>query len=476
MARKKPATLWGGRFAGSPDALLRALGDSLPFDRRLASADVRGSIAYAEALRHAGVVTAEECARLIDGLAAVGGAIETEAFEVAPGDEDIHTLVERLLTERVGPVAGKLHTGRSRNDQVATDLRLYLLEEIAELDDRIAGVQRAIVDKAEAHLDVVMPGYTHLRAAQPVLFSHWILSYLWKLMRDRERLAELRERVAVCPLGSGALAGTPYPIDRATLARSLGFRRPTENSLDAVEDRDVVVEVLGWAALLQTHLSTLAETLIVFSSEPFGFFELGEAYTTGSSLMPQKRNPDALELVRGKTGRLVGHLSGFLCTLKGLPSGYNKDLQEDKPPLFDVIDTLEVELPMIAGLIRTLRIRAAHMAAARDDGLLATDLADYLVGKGVPFREAHGLVGEAVRRAEAHGVPLKELPLAQYQSVDVAFEEDLYGVFDPHRSVAARSAEGGTAPEAVRRQLVAAKRKLDEQAASNEKQDEEATP
>jgi argininosuccinate lyase len=457
MATTETTTLWGGRFSGPPDELLRRFGDSLPFDLRLAAVDVRGSIAYAGALERAGAIDGAERAELAAGLEAVGAALAAGSFAPGPGDEDVHTVVERLLTETVGPVAGKLHTGRSRNDQVATDLRLYLLDEIAILAASVADLQAAMIEKAESHLSVVMPGYTHLRSAQPILFSHWMLSYVWKLARDAERLAQLRERVSVCPLGSGALAGTPYRIDRDALAASLGFARAAENSLDAVEDRDFVAEFLGWAALLQVHLSGLAETLIVWSSEPYGFVELPEAYATGSSLMPQKRNPDSLELVRGKAGRLIGRAAGFLTALKGLPSGYNKDLQEDKEALFDAVDTLKLELPLIAGLIRTLRVRAAHMAAARNDGMLATDLADYLVGRGVPFREAHAAVGEAVRRAERAGVPLKRLDLDQYRAVHPAFAPDLYDVLDPHRSVAARSAKGGTAPDAVREQIAAAK-------------------
>jgi argininosuccinate lyase len=463
MTAKTGTTLWGGRFAAAPDDLLRQFGDSLPFDLRLAAVDVRGSIAYAEALRTAGVIDASECDRLVAGLAAVGDELEAGTVTLEPGDEDVHTLVERLLTERIGPVAGKLHTGRSRNDQVATDLRLYLLDEIAALGSALSALQEAMVEKAESHRSVVMPGYTHQRTAQPVLFSHWMLSHVWKLLRDGERLAELAARTAVCPLGSGALAGTPYPIDRDALAGALGFVSASENSLDAVEDRDFVAEFLTWAAMLQVHLSGLAETLIVWSSEAYGFIQLSEAYATGSSLMPQKRNPDSLELVRGKAGRMIGHATAFLCTLKGLPSGYNKDLQEDKEGLFDAIDALKLELPLLSGLIRSLRVRAAHMAAARNDAMLATDLADYLVFKGVPFREAHVAVGGAVRRAEREGVPLVHLKLEKYQAVHPAFEADLYDVFDPHRSVAARSAKGGTAGEAVEVQIEAARVRMDVQ-------------
>jgi len=453
-------TLWGGCFDTSPDPLLKQFGDSLSFDQRLAAADVRGSIAYAEALLQVGVLDKPEHTKLVSGLEAIAEEFASDNFAFAPDDEDIHTAVERRLTELVGAVAGKLHTGRSRNDQVATDLRLYLRDEISILAESIADLQDAMLAKAVAEIDVVMCGYTHLRPAQPVLFSHWMLSYFWKLARDGERLSELKGRVAYCPLGSGALAGTPYPIDRKQLAETLGFVAPTENSLDAVEDRDFVAEFLVWAALLQVHLSNLAETLILWSTEEFGFVQLSETYATGSSLMPQKRNPDFLELIRGKAGRLIGHATGFLCTLKGIPSGYNKDLQEDKEVLFDTIDTLKLELPLAVGMIRTLRVCAAHMATARTDALLATDLADYLVQQGVPFRESHKLVGQAVRKAEQVGVPLQQLDLNQYQAIDPRFDEKLYDVFDHHRSVAARTAQGGTAPEAVEAQIAAASRHL----------------
>ncbi len=444
---------WGGRFVAATDELLRRFGDSIGFDRRMYEADVRGSIAYAGALARAGLITAEERDQLVAGLEQVRAEFDAGTFQIRPDDEDIHTAVERRLGELVGPVAGKLHTGRSRNDQVATDLRLYLLDEMASLRRTLIELQGAIVQKAEAHLDVIMPGYTHLQQAQPLLFGHWLLSFFWKFQRDRERLAGVARRTGVCPLGSGALAGNPFGIDRQALAAELGFAAVSENSVDAVDDRDYVVEFLAWAALVQIHLSCLAEDLIVWASREFGFVDVGEAYSTGSSLMPQKKNPDSLELMRGKSGRVIGHLTGLLTTLKGLPSAYNKDLQEDKEAIFDVIDTLKMELPIAAGVIRTLTVNAARMAAALDDALLATDLADYLVRKGVPFRESHHLVGQAVRRAEELGVSLHGLGLATYQAIHPAFAEDVYAVFDFRRSVEARSTEGGTAPDAVRVQI-----------------------
>jgi len=452
--------LWGGRFTSAPDELMRHFGDSIGFDRRMYAADIRGSIAYASALAHAGIITKEEQNQIIAGLEQVRTEFDTGAFQIKPGDEDIHTAVERRLEELIGPLAGKLHTGRSRNDQVTTDLRLYLLDTIAALRQALIELQVVVVEKAESHLDIVMPGYTHLQLAQPVLFSHWLMSSFWKFQRDHERLSNLTGRMRVCPLGSGALAGNPFNIDRRTLAAELGFAGVSENSMDAVSDRDYVVEFLTWAALVQVHLSCLAETLIIWATREFGFVEIADAYTTGSSIMPQKKNPDALELIRGKSGRIVGHLAGLLTTLKGLPSTYNKDLQEDKEALFDVIDTLKKELPIAAGVIRTLQVNAAHMAAARDDSLLATDLADYLVRKGIPFRQSHHLVGLAVRRSERLGVSLKGLPLVDYQAIHSAFSEDLYEALDFKRSVEARDTQGGTAPAAVHAQIEKAKELL----------------
>jgi argininosuccinate lyase len=436
---------------------------SISFDWRLWAADIEGSMAYAKALERAGLLTAVERDRLIQGLEAVAREFEAREFEIKPSDEDIHTAVERRLGELIGEVAGKLHTGRSRNDQVATDLRLYLMGEIPGLRQWLGELQKAILAKAEQHLEIIMPGYTHWQRAQPVLFSHWLMSYFWMLQRDRERLDELEKRVAVLPLGAGALAGHSLGIDCHFLAAELGFRAVCENSMDAVSDRDFVAEFLFWAALVQTHLSRLAEDLILWSSAEFGFVELDDAYATGSSLMPQKKNPDSLELLRGKAGRMVGHLVALLTTLKGLPTTYNKDLQEDKEPLFDALDTLKLALPVAAGVVRTLRVNAQAMAAALDDAMLATDLADYLVRHGVPFRQSHELVGRAVRRAEALGLPLRDLPLAEFQAISEAFDANLYAVFDYRRSVEARDSYGGTATTAVRQQIERAWAVLSEQ-------------
>jgi argininosuccinate lyase len=336
-------------------------------------------------------------------------------------------------------------------------MRLYMLAEMAKLDRALAGLQAAIVAQAEGHLGVVMPGYTHMQQAQPVLFSHWLLSFFWKLQRDRERLAGVAQRTSSLPLGAGALAGNPFDLDRQGLADALGFQALAPNSIDAVNDRDFVVEFLAWAALVQVHLSNLAEDLILWSSREFGFVEVDEAYATGSSLMPQKKNPDALELMRGKSGRLVGHLTGLLTMLKGQPTSYNKDLQEDKEAVFDAVETLSVELPIAAGVIGSLKVKAGRMAQALDDGMLATDLADYLVRKGVPFRESHHLVGLVVRRSEELGLALKDLGLEEYQQIHPAFATDLYEALDFQRSVEARAVAGGTAPAAVRVQLEQAK-------------------
>jgi len=453
-------TLWGGRFTGETDALMRRFNDSIGFDRRLYAADIRGSIAYAGALAQAGLIGEEERTTLVEGLEQVRAEFDAGTFEVAPGDEDIHTAVERRLGELVGEVAGRLHTGRSRNDQVATDLRLYLLDEMAELMDGLVALQTAILEKAEAHLEVLMPGYTHMQQAQPILFSHWLLAFFWKLQRDGERLEDVAERTRVCPLGAGALAGNPFDIDRQALTRALGFDAVAPNSIDAVNDRDYVVEFLAWAALTQTHLSNLAEDLIIWASREFGFVEIDDAYATGSSLMPQKKNPDSLELMRGKTGRMIGHLTGLLTMLKGLPTAYNKDLQEDKEALFDAVDTLRMELPIAAGVIRTLKVKADRMSSALDEAILATDLADYLVRKGVPFRQSHHLVGKAVRQAEELEVSLNELNLSTYQAISLAFAEDVHEVFDFQRSVEARTAEGGTSTSAVRAQIEGARTEI----------------
>ncbi len=455
-------TLWRGRLPETARGV-RLFCDSLEFDRKLYAADIRGSIAYARALGRAGVLSPEEVGALVRGLKRVLAEFRAGTFVAAPDDEDIHTAVERRLGELVGAeLAGKLHTGRSRNDQVATDFRLWLLGEIPRIEAGILSLGEAIVGVAEEHLGVIMPGYTHLRRAQPVLFSHWLMGHFWKFMRDLARLDRVADGAAVLPLGSGALAGNPYGVDRQRLARELGFREVAPNSIDAVSDRDFAAEFLFFSALAGVHLSQLAEDLILFSSSEFGFLELDESFCTGSSLMPQKANPDPLELIRGRAGTMIGALCGFLSVLKGLPSGYNRDLQEDKAPVFSAAATLELAFPLMAGVVGSLGVNQERMGACLDGELLATELADYLVAKGVPFREAHGAVGAAVRRARELGMDLRDLPLEEYRRIHPAFDGDLYGVLDFRRAVERRSSPGGTATERVREQVEEAKRLLSE--------------
>jgi argininosuccinate lyase len=445
--------LWGGRFGGETDDRMRQFNDSFPFDWRLYEVDIRGSVAYAQALARAGMLTAEDRDAIVEGLERVRREFEGGTFEAKLSDEDIHTAVERRLTELIGQVGGKLHTGRSRNDQVALDARLWTLEAIEGVQRGLAALQNALLGQAEANPAAILPGYTHLQPAQPVLYAHWLLSYFWMFERDRERLADCARRTAVSPLGAGALAGNPFPIDREALAAELGLPAISANSIDAVSDRDFIAEFLFTAAMVGVHISRLAEDLIIYSSPGYRFVTLAEAYTTGSSLMPQKRNPDSLELARGKAGRLLGHLTGLLATLKGLPSTYNKDMQEDKEPLFDAAETLALTLPVVTGVVETLTANPDAMRAALDDGMLATDLADYLVERGVPFREAHHVIGELVRLAEERSVSLAELSLEDFKTASPAFEDNVKDVFDFERSVARRKSPGGTAPEAVAEQF-----------------------
>jgi argininosuccinate lyase len=452
--------MWGGRFTGTMDQRMARLNNSYPFDSRMWDEDIRGSLAWARQLRQASVITDEELNALASGLEAVRAEFAAGSFAALPSDEDIHTAVERRLGEIAGAVAGKLHTGRSRNDQVATDVRLWTLGAIGRTDAGLCGLQAALLAQAEAAGDALMPGYTHLQRAQPILLSHWLLSHFWPLERDRARLAGCAERAAVLPLGSGAIAGTPLGVDRAALAADLGFREPSQNSVDAVSDRDFVAEFLFCAALTGVHLSRLAEDIILYSTSEFGFVTLDDAYSTGSSLMPQKKNPDSFELLRGKSGRLIGDLVGLLTVLKGLPSAYDKDLQEDKEPLFDAVDTLELVLPVAAEAIATARFNAERMRGALDDAMLATDLADYLVERGVPFREAHKVTGALVREAEVRDVSLSALPFDAFRAAHSAFGEDTLDVFDFARSAAARRASGATAPEAVREQIAKARAAL----------------
>ena len=444
--------LWGGRFSGKLDQQAFALNASLAFDKRLAKQDVKGSVAWATALAKAGVLTDEESNDIISGLEVVAAEFENGHFVFAELDEDIHSAVERRLGELIGPLAGKLHTGRSRNDQIATDFRLWMLDTLPVLDAAIKGFQSSLVTVAEPHRFTLMPGYTHLQRAQPVTLAHWLLSHFWALQRDRDRLADLRDRVAILPLGCGALAGTAFPVDRESLTKALGFNAPAPNSLDAVSDRDFAAEYLFCTAMIAVHLSKLAENVILFTTAEFGFFELSDKYSTGSSLMPQKKNPDLFELARGKAGTLIGLLVGLLSTLKGLPSTYDKDLQEDKIPVFQATDTLLAILPVLAGALETMTVNDKRMLAAIDSSMLATDLADYLVRKGVPFREAHGMVGKAVLLAAEKGVSLEKLTLNEWQTLG-PFDESVYQVFDPMKSVKQHDAIGGTSPDSVEKQI-----------------------
>jgi len=452
-------TFWSGRFSTKLDPSAWALNTSLPFDQRLALQDVRGSIAWAGALQKADVLTHHEYEQIVNGLTLITKEFTENKFSFVESDEDIHTAVERRLGELIGSAAGKLHTGRSRNDQVTTDFRLWMLDTLPLLEDAIEGLQSTLVDLAEAHQNTLMPGYTHLQRAQPVTFSHWLLSHFWPLQRDRERLKDLSGRVAVCPLGSGALAGTAFPIDREVLAQTLGFDHASQNSIDGVSDRDFVAEYLFCSSLCGVHLSKLSESIVLFTTAEFGFLELSDAYSTGSSLMPQKKNPDVFELARGKAGTMIGLLMGFLTTLKGLPSTYDKDLQEDKVPAFQATDTLLAILPVLAGALRTMTVNKERMLVAVDSSMLATDLADYLVRKGLPFREAHGAAGKAVRAAAEKGLGLDQLSSNEWQALG-PFESDVKKVFNVMESVKRRNAIGGTSPQSVEKQIQIAKATL----------------
>lgn len=453
-------TLWGGRFASRLNPAAWRLNTSLAVDSRLADQDVRGSIAWAKALLQAGVLSEEEYAQIEVGLNTIQQEFAAGSFQFLDSDEDIHSAVERRLGELIGEAAGKLHSGRSRNDQVATDFRLWIMEALDELFNQLREFQSILLARAEQDMGVILPGYTHTQRAQPILLSHWWLAHFWAIQRDADRLREIRRRTAVLPLGCGALAGTPFNIDRLELARTLGFESVAPNSLDAVSDRDFAAEFLFWGALLGVHLSRLADAVILFSSTEFGFFILADEFSTGSSLMPQKKNPDLFELARGQSGKLIGLLTSILTVLKGLPSAYDKDLQEDKGLVFSAHDTIKQLLPALGGAIQTLRLNLERMQAALDDCLFATDLADYLVERGAPFRQAHALTGQTVREAEELGVPLSKLPLERYQAISPLFGEDLFQVFDALRSVSRRKAIGGTAPQAVIQQIGKAKQIL----------------
>lgn len=452
-------TLWGGRFREGMAAAMRPLNRSLGVDIRIWPQDVRASQAWALGLARAGVLTQEEGQRLANGLEAVGRRLAGGGLDEAE-EEDIHTLVERLLREEVGSLAGKLHTGRSRNDQVATDLRLWGMGASRVLEDELTRLLRALLGLAEKGLDRLIPGYTHLQQAQPLRAAHWALSHFWPVLRDRDRARQVWEEASVLPLGSGALAGCPFPVDREWLRNTLGFRAVSENSLDAVSDRDWAAALAFAGALMGVHLSRLGEDLVLFSSREFGLLRISDGFSTGSSLMPQKRNPDVAELVRGKSGRLVGNLTAFLTLLKGLPTGYNRDLQEDKALLFDTVDTILMVLPAAAGAVDQAEFSDGGVAGLLGTDLLATDLADYLVRRGVPFRESHEIVGRAIREAEDRGLGLPDLGLDAYRALHPAFDQDVVDVFSWESSVEARNVPGGTAREAVLAQMEQARAAL----------------
>jgi argininosuccinate lyase len=450
---------WGGRFRAATDPTAEKFTASLAFDRRLWPQDITGSEAWARALERAGVLTAAELELILKGLAEVRRELEDGSFPFRPELEDIHTNVERRLVEVIGEVGGKLHTGRSRNDQIALDERLYLREVIAGIDGGIAEVQRALIERAAETLDAPMPGYTHLQRAQPVLLAHHLLAYVFMLQRDRGRLDGCLGRVDTLPLGAGALAGSGFAIDREALARDLGFSVVAPNSLDAVSDRDFVLELLAAAAILGMHLSRLAADLTLWATAEFGFVEFSDAFSTGSSIMPQKKNPDVAEIIRGKTGRLYGNLVAVLTVMKGLPLTYNSDMQEDKEPLFDTVDTLEAVLTVLPPLLRSLSFDRARMReAATASFSTATDLADYLVRKGVPFRQAHEVVGRVVAHAIERGATLDALTGDELRGFSPLFGDDAVRAVTLEASLRARAVIGGTAPDAVRRALETARR------------------
>jgi argininosuccinate lyase len=448
--------LWGGRFGAKTAAALEAVNRSIGVDFRLWPHDIRLSKAWAMALWSAGILTPEECQRIEDGLDAVASRIAAGAQPIA-SDEDVHTMVDRMLHDEIGDVASKLHTGRSRNDQVATGTRMWVMDACSQLDLSIRDLQVVLLTHGESLQDALMPSYTHMQRAQPVSGAHWMLSHFWPLDRDRQRLAQVARSASVLPLGSGAIAGCAFPVPRVLIQGSLGFNQLSRNSIDAVADRDFIAEMLFTIALLGAHLSRIAEDLILYGTSEFGFVKFGETFTTGSSMMPQKRNPDALEIARGSGARLLGDLVSLLGTLKGLPSGYNKDLQDDKRALFGAFDAVSLVLPGVAGTLAEVTWQRERMREAVSSVMMATDLADYLVDRGVAFREAHKAVGSLVREAEDGGVELHTLPRASFAKAHSAFGDDVFEALSPARSLERREVDGGTGPEAVRRQLAAAR-------------------
>ncbi len=458
-----PAKPWSGRFNEPTDAFVEAFTASVDFDRRLYRYDIQGSIAHARMLAQQGILSDRERDDIIQGLEQIQSRIAAGEFQWSVSLEDVHMNIESALTEVIGEAGKKLHTGRSRNDQVATDIRLWLRDEIDALRAAIAKLQGALLDKAEQEAETILPGFTHLQTAQPVTFGHHLMAWFEMLERDRQRLADCRQRVNVMPLGAAALAGTTYPIDRQTTARLLGFRAPAENSLDAVSDRDFAIEFCAAASILMMHLSRFSEELIIWSSAQFGFVELSDSFCTGSSIMPQKKNPDVPELIRGKTGRIYGHLIGLLTLMKSQPLAYNKDNQEDKEPLFDTVDNLKGSLKVFAAMIPAIRChKQAMRQAARRGFATATDLADYLVRKGIPFRDAHEVVGKAVAFGVAESRDLSQMSLAELQQFSNRIDQDVFEILTLEGSVSARDHIGGTAPAQVRQAIRRARQRVAE--------------
>jgi argininosuccinate lyase len=460
-----PTRLWGARFRSGPAEALARLSVSVHFDWRLAPYDLLASRAHAGVLRRAGLLTEEEHGRLLGALGDLDRAVRDGTFQPSVDDEDVHTALERGLLERLGALGGKLRAGRSRNDQVATDLRLYLRDHTRRLAADVLDLQEALVTQAGRHVETAAPGMTHLQHAQPISFAHHLLAHVHALSRDLGRLRDADRRAAVCPLGAGALAGSSLPVDPQTTATELGFDRAADNSIDAVSDRDFAAEFLFAAALLGVHLSRLGEEVVLWTTREFGWVELDDAYATGSSIMPQKKNPDVAELARGKAGRLVGHLAGLLTTLKGLPLAYDRDLQEDKEPVFDAVDTLGLLLPAVTGMIATMRIRVDRLAAAAPEGFsLATDVADHLVRRGVPFREAHEAVGQLVVWCGSQGIDLLDLRGVDADAllaVSAHLTPDVGEVLSVRGALRARSGHGGTAPDRIREQLAGLRAEID---------------
>ena len=452
-------SMWGGRFAAGPASIMREINASIPFDKRLWKQDIAGSKAHVAMLAKQGIVDGEDAQAITEGLSRIAEEYEANGVPVNLDLEDIHMVTESRLAELIGPAAGRLHTARSRNDQVATDFRLWVRDAMDEVMAGLAGLQQALLARAEEHVDAVMPGFTHLQSAQPVTLGHHLMAYYEMVRRDRSRFADARMRLDECPLGAAALAGTGFPIDRHATAAALGFAKPTDNSLDSVSDRDFALDYLMAATQASLHLSRLAEEFIIWASQPFGFVKLPDAYSTGSSIMPQKRNPDAAELVRGHAGRIMGCMNALCVTMKGLPLAYSKDMQDDKPPVFEAHDLLGLSIAAMTGMIETVTFRTDRMRGLAESGFAtATDLADWLVREGdIPFREAHHITGRAVAAAEEAGVQLADLPLDTLKAIDARIDDRIYAVLTVDASVASRKSHGGTAPDQVRARIAAAR-------------------